>query len=64
MLADLYRYCIFLEEEYTVVSSVTTIALLYWRRLGKSLVYMMNNKGPNTEPCGTPYVMVSVCEFD
>ena len=28
-----------------------------------SFIYIMNNKGPSTEPCGTPHLTYFVSEF-
>ena len=28
-----------------------------------SLMYIKNSNGPSTDPCGTPYVTVSLSEF-
>ena len=40
-------------KKYSVVSSENRIALQTFKQLGKSFVYMINNSGPNTDPCGT-----------
>jgi hypothetical protein len=40
----------------TLVSSVYKPIVLFFLSIadGKSLIYIRNNSGPNTEPCGTP----------
>ena len=42
-------------DAYSVVSSANSIDLEFIPHLAKSLIYMMNSKGPSTEPYGTPY---------
>ena len=44
-----------LDEQYIVVSSANRIALQTFKQFGKSLVYIINNSGPNTDPYGTPH---------
>ena len=36
-----------------VVSSAYIIKLNIWLAFEKSLMYIINNKGPRTDPCGT-----------
>ena len=42
----------------TVVSSANKIGVEHFTELGKSLIYSRNNKGPSTDPCGTPILTV------
>ena len=49
---------------YIVVSSANNIDLTTFKLSGKSFVYIINNNGPNTDPCGTPhYVEPRICPF-
>ncbi len=43
-------------DAYTVESSAKSIALRLSNEFGKSFMYTRNNKGPRTDPCGTPQV--------
>src|SRR5678816_117366 len=49
---------LFLTEVVTLVSSANleTLHLSPW---SKSFIYMKNNSGPSTEPCGTPLFTIS-----
>ena len=48
---------------YNVVSSAYTIQLNFGHVLGKSFMYMLNNRDPKIEPCGTSIHIVSNFEF-
>ena len=48
---------------YNVVSSAYTIQLNFEHVLGKSFMYMLNNRGPKIEPCGTPIHIESNFKF-
>ena len=39
-----------------VVSSAYTILWNFELAFGKSLIYIIHNRGPKMEPCGTPVV--------
>ena len=38
-----------------VVSSAKRIVFVRFRQDGRSFVYMINKRGPNTDPWGTPH---------
>ena len=46
----------FLQEQYMLVSSANKWKVSNFEALGKSLIYNKNNKGPRTDPWGTPQV--------
>ena len=46
-----------------VVSSAYIILWNFKLDFGKSLIYIINNRGPKMEPCGTPVVISSVLEL-
>ena len=48
------------EEAHAVVSSANNIDFVFVMACGKSFVYIINNKGQRTEPCGTPQVIILV----
>ena len=39
------------------------VIMLFNRLFGRSLVYIMNSKGPNIDPCGTPHIIVCVLDW-
>jgi hypothetical protein len=47
----------FFDDKYTVVSSAKSIHWEYVKAFGKSLVYIINSRGPKTDPWGTPHVV-------
>ena len=46
-----------------VVSSAKRVKLHLLVILGKSFMYIKNNTGPKTEPCGTPHLFGSILEL-
>ena len=53
----------FSKKLYNVVSSACIIQWNFGHVLGKSFMYMLNNRGPKIEPCGTPIHIGSNFEF-
>lgn len=51
-------------EKRMVVSSAKTTNLSMFVTLQMSLIYVVNNLGPSTEPCGTPRVIFKNTDFD
>ena len=51
--------CILLPSISNVVSSANNIGNSLFVTFGRSLIYIINNKGPNMDPCGTPHVTYS-----
>ena len=47
----------------SIVSSAKRKKLSFLEMLGRSLIYIRNNRGSSTEPCGTPHVTYLVSEF-
>ena len=45
---------------YIVVSSANKIDFAPFKLSGRSFVYIINSKGPNTDPCGTPHSIRSL----
>ena len=52
----------FLEENTGIMSSTKLWIIDFEKAPCKSLMYTMNNKGPNVEPCGIPQVTSLVME--
>ena len=52
--AALLRFLPSLSNRNTLVSSVYNFAFAFDTDIQILLIYMKNNSGPNTEPCGTP----------
>ena len=59
--------CILFPKDFKLLNSVVSSAyiinlniLLAWE---KSLIYMINNKGPSIEPCGTPIVIGRISDL-
>ena len=50
------------DEAYTVVSSANITHFVLIRQESRSLVYIINKRGPSTLPCGTPQDIFSVVE--
>ena len=50
------------DEQLTVVSSEKDNSFKLVD-LFMSLTYIKNNGGPNIDPCGTPHLMFSLCDF-
>ena len=46
------------------VSSANRVALEYDRHSAVSLMYNKKNNGPNTDPCGTPVLMIIVSDLE
>ena len=46
-----------------VVSSAYIIKFNFWLALTKSLIYIINNSGPRTKPCGTPVEILSMSDL-
>ena len=59
--------CILFPKDFkllnSVVSSAYIINLNILLALEKSLIYMINNKGPSIEPCGTPIVIGRISDL-
>ena len=53
----------FTKKLYNVVSSAYIIQFNFGHVLCKLYMYMINNKGPKIEPCGTPMHIGSNFEF-
>ena len=48
------------EDVYIVVSSAKIMHLVLFRHDGRSLIYIMNRRGPRTLLCGTPHDILDV----
>jgi hypothetical protein len=45
-----------------LVSSANILGQALPRQLGKSFMYIKNNRGPKLLPCGTPQVIIAVSD--
>ena len=57
---SLSLYCIVSRQQFTVVSSAY---IINWKSLlafGKSLIYILNKRGPRIDPCGMLCCMSSI----
>ena len=65
--SSLFPFCtkrlLFFAEKITIVSSAKDRLLLNFKQFGKSLTYMINNRGPRIEPGGTEDEIVLILEI-
>ena len=54
--------CIVSTQQLNVVSSAYIINWKFLLAFGKSLIFIINRRGPRIDPCGTPYSVSSTSE--
>ena len=50
------------DANISLVSSTNILGEALSRQLGKSFMYIKNNRGPKLRPCGTPQVIIAVSD--